>query len=131
MAAIQILYTRRSSQINHRLTAQYQNYLQIITGGTVQWAESQRRSKHLLVRYHYICVLKARSNCEFKKTQRKWSRTSFTKPLGPMAFERFVELLGLTSVARRGSGVEGMNFLMGEGRTRNTRRVSGMSEWGC
>ena len=70
--------------------------------GAIKLAENpifQRRSKHISIRYHYTrdLIQKGEIKLEYKSTQ-DMIADGLTKPLGPIAFEKFVESLGLTSV---------------------------------
>ena len=70
--------------------------------GAIKLAENpifQRRSKHISIRYHYTrdLIQQGEIKLEYKGTQ-EMIADGLTKPLGPVAFEKFVDLLGLTSV---------------------------------
>ena len=67
----------------------------------------QRRSKHILVRYHYTrdLIQQGEIKLEYKNTK-DMIADGLTKLLGPIAFEKFVGLLRLTSVAKA-QGLEG------------------------
>ena len=80
--------------------------------GAIKLAENpifQRRSKHILIRYHYTRdrVQKGKIKLEYKSTQ-EIIADRLTKPLGPITFEKFVNSLGLTSVGTAASAKKGI-----------------------
>ena len=104
MAATQTMWTRG-------LLAELQIDGTIPKGATIIYADNQgaiklaenpifqRRSKHISIRYHYTrdLIQQGEIKLEYKGTQ-EMIADGLTKPLGPVAFEKFVDLLGLTSV---------------------------------
>ena len=104
MAATQTMWTRG-------LLAELQIDGTIPKGATIIYADNQgaiklaenpvfqRRSKHISIRYHYTrdLIQQGEIKLEYKRTQ-EMIADGLTKPLSPVAFEKFVNLLGLTSV---------------------------------
>lgn len=67
--------------------------------GAIKLAENpifQKQSKHIAVKYHYTrdLVQSGEITLEYKKTQ-EMIADGLTKPLGPIAFKKFVKYLGL------------------------------------
>ena len=54
---------------------------------------------HIFIRYHYTrdLIQQEKIKLKYKKTQ-KMIADGLTMPLGPVAFKKFMDLLGLTSV---------------------------------
>ena len=104
MAATQTMWTRG-------LLAELQIDGTIPKGATIIYADNQgaiklaenpifqRRSKHISIRYHYTrdLIQQGEIKLEYKGTQ-EMIADRLTKPLDPVAFKKFVDLLGLTSV---------------------------------
>ncbi len=80
-------------------------------GATVIYADNQgaiklaenlifwKRSKHIVIRYHYICDLIKQGDIILKYwSNKEMIADGLTKPLGPIVFKGFIKSLGLTIV---------------------------------
>lgn len=104
MAATQVMWTRgllKELQIEGTIPKDA-TVIYADNQGAIKLAQNpifQRRSKHIAVRYHYTRDLIEQNEIDLEyKNTKEMIADGLTKPLGDIAFKRFVNLLGLTSV---------------------------------